>query len=108
MKIIHSKNYRAGAFERIRKPWHRTYSWREILRVLATNVNLLNRRDVEFPKNIQATLREYQSKGFSWLWFMYKYGLKGILADDMGLGKNASSTHTFTKTKNEMDLCLLW
>ena len=37
--------------------------------------------------NVQAELRPYQERGVNWLWFLYSYGLNGILADDMGLGK---------------------
>ena len=42
---------------------------------------------VEKPKGINATLRDYQEEGFSWLHFLRVHGLGGILADDMGLGK---------------------
>jgi len=56
--------------------------------------------EVEFPNSIKADLREYQSKGFSWLWFMYKYGLNGILADDMGLGKTLQALTLLQKAKD--------
>ncbi len=56
--------------------------------------------EVSFPKSIKADLREYQSKGFSWLWFMYKYGLNGILADDMGLGKTLQALTLLQKAKD--------
>ena len=56
--------------------------------------------EVEFPKSIKAQLREYQAKGFSWLWFMYKYGLNGILADDMGLGKTLQALTLLQKAKD--------
>ncbi len=52
-------------------------------------------------KNVKADLREYQTKGFSWLWFMYKYGLNGILADDMGLGKTLQALCVLQKAKDE-------
>ncbi|HJK96118.1 MAG TPA: SNF2-related protein [Polyangiaceae bacterium LLY-WYZ-14_1] len=39
------------------------------------------------PRNLKATLRDYQKKGFSWLVFLNKLGTGGVLADDMGLGK---------------------
>jgi SNF2 family DNA or RNA helicase len=42
---------------------------------------------LETPSNVDATLRDYQSVAFSWLTFLYDYGLGGVLADDMGLGK---------------------
>lgn len=43
--------------------------------------------EVDVPEEVNAELRAYQKQGFNWLWFMYSYGLSGILADDMGLGK---------------------
>lgn len=39
------------------------------------------------PKMLQATLKEYQIKGLSWLANLYESGINGILADEMGLGK---------------------
>jgi SNF2 family DNA or RNA helicase len=39
------------------------------------------------PAALQATLRPYQQRGFSWLAFLQRYGLGACLADDMGLGK---------------------
>ncbi|VDL18687.1 unnamed protein product [Hymenolepis diminuta] len=38
-------------------------------------------------KNIRAALRPYQQEGVNWLLFLKQYGLSGILADDLGLGK---------------------
>ncbi len=32
-------------------------------------------------------LREYQTKGFEWMWWLYQNNLHGLLADEMGLGK---------------------
>ncbi|HEY9688169.1 MAG TPA: SNF2-related protein [Coleofasciculaceae cyanobacterium] len=43
--------------------------------------------EMPIPANVRAELRPYQKAGFNWLWFLYSYGLNGILADDMGLGK---------------------
>lgn len=39
------------------------------------------------PAGLNATLRDYQLHGMSWLHFLRTHGLGGILADDMGLGK---------------------
>lgn len=39
------------------------------------------------PKGLNATLRPYQHKGFSWLLTLAERHLGGCLADDMGLGK---------------------
>lgn len=53
------------------------------------------------PKGINAELREYQQKGFGWLWFLYQYGLNGILADDMGLGKTLQALVLLKKAKEK-------
>ncbi|MBX3233241.1 MAG: DEAD/DEAH box helicase [Labilithrix sp.] len=42
---------------------------------------------VEQPKGLQATLRDYQIDGVSWLQNLRQREVGGILADDMGLGK---------------------
>jgi SNF2 family DNA or RNA helicase len=43
------------------------------------------------PATFQGTLRPYQERGLSWLHFLARLGLGGILADDMGLGKTAQT-----------------
>ncbi len=42
---------------------------------------------VELPSDFRGTLRPYQSRGLSWLDFLGRIGIGGVLADDMGLGK---------------------
>jgi superfamily II DNA or RNA helicase len=44
-------------------------------------------RKAVLPKSFRATLRPYQSSGFTWLNYMDKLGFGACLADDMGLGK---------------------
>ena len=44
-------------------------------------------QNIAVPKNLKATLRPYQQKGFSWMVHLHKQGFGGCLADDMGLGK---------------------
>nr|WP_296073542.1 DEAD/DEAH box helicase [uncultured Actinoplanes sp.] len=46
---------------------------------------------VPTPETFQGTLRPYQERGLSWLHFLGRLGLGGILADDMGLGKTAQT-----------------
>lgn len=54
---------------------------REQLRTAAT------REPVESPAALQATLRDYQRHGLTWLAELTGLGLGACLADDMGLGK---------------------
>jgi SNF2 family DNA or RNA helicase len=56
---------------------------------------------VEPPQALKATLRHYQKDGLSWLWFLHRHGLSGILADDMGLGKTIQSLALLQKVKDE-------
>ena len=42
---------------------------------------------VEVPSALQASLRDYQRRGLTWLAALTELGLGGCLADDMGLGK---------------------
>jgi superfamily II DNA or RNA helicase len=46
---------------------------------------------LEQPKNLNATLRPYQTQGLSYLNFLRDYGFGGILADEMGLGKTVQT-----------------
>ncbi|MCI9000342.1 MAG: DEAD/DEAH box helicase [Clostridia bacterium] len=43
--------------------------------------------ELQIPKCLNHTLRQYQKVGFKWLKTLDGYGFGGILADDMGLGK---------------------
>ncbi|MBM3207902.1 MAG: hypothetical protein FJZ57_04780, partial [Chlamydiae bacterium] len=38
-------------------------------------------------RGLKSELRLYQEVGLKWLWFLYSYGLSGLLCDEMGLGK---------------------
>ncbi|MFC5510686.1 DEAD/DEAH box helicase [Massilia jejuensis] len=50
------------------------------------------------PAGLQATLRDYQLDGLSWMQFLREYDLAGILADDMGLGKTVQTlAHILTE-----------
>ena len=50
--------------------------------------------DQPVPKGLNATLRDYQHEGYRWLQFLREFGMGGILADDMGLGKSIQAiTH---------------
>lgn len=43
--------------------------------------------DYKPPISIRASLRGYQQEGINWLAFLRRFGLHGVLADDMGLGR---------------------
>jgi SNF2 family DNA or RNA helicase len=43
------------------------------------------------PVGFHGVLRPYQSRGYSWLGFLRRWGLGACLADDMGLGKTVQT-----------------
>jgi SNF2 family DNA or RNA helicase len=51
---------------------------------------------VKTPGGFDGELRPYQERGVSWLSFLDRLGLGGILADDMGLGKTAQTLSLVT------------
>ncbi len=53
----------------------------------------------QIPKSVNATLREYQQEGYSWMYFLREHGLGGILADDMGLGKTIQAIAFMAKAR---------
>src|SRR4029450_2631016 len=52
------------------------------------------------PEGLTATLRHYQEDGLSWLWFLHRHSLSGILADDMGLGKTVAALALLQQSRN--------
>jgi superfamily II DNA or RNA helicase len=52
------------------------------------------------PEGLTATLRHYQEDGLSWLWFLHRHSLSGILADDMGLGKTVQALALLQQARN--------
>ncbi len=62
---------------------------------------LLNteKKEVELPENLNATLRSYQEVGFNWMYSLFQTNLGGCLADDMGLGKTLQALTLLLKLK---------
>ena len=56
------------------------------------------------PPELQATLRPYQVRGFSWLVQNAVLGLGSLLADDMGLGKTVQVIATIVELKARGEL----
>lgn len=56
---------------------------------------------IDIPSGINATLRPYQHRGFSWMYKNAKLGLGSLLADDMGLGKTLQVITALLKFKEE-------
>ncbi len=58
-------------------------------------------RQIDVPAGINAQLRPYQTRGFSWLYKNLRIGFGSILADDMGLGKTLQTITLIQKLKDE-------
>lgn len=56
------------------------------------------------PKNLQAALRPYQKRGFSWLMKNLRLGIGALIADDMGLGKTLQVIAALVQLKNDGEL----
>jgi uncharacterized Zn finger protein len=62
---------------------------------------LTNFREITLPDQINAQLRPYQLRGFSWIYRNAQIGFGSVLADDMGLGKTLQVITTILKFKEE-------
>lgn len=58
-------------------------------------------KPIPVPKGLQATLRPYQTRGFSWIYRNTRIGFGSLLADDMGLGKTLQVITVLMKFKEE-------
>ena len=62
---------------------------------------LTEQAEIPVPVGIQATLRPYQERGFSWMYRNFRIGFGSIIADDMGLGKTLQVITLLQKLKDE-------
>ena len=95
------KTYRAGLVQELKNRGFELVLSEDFEKFWSQITSFSTDENLTLPKGVNAELREYQMKGFSWLWFMYKYGLNGILADDMGLGKTLQALSLIQKAKEE-------
>jgi uncharacterized Zn finger protein len=58
-------------------------------------------KEIALPKNVNATLRPYQQRGFSWMYRNAQIGFGSVIADDMGLGKTLQVITTLLKYKED-------
>ena len=62
---------------------------------------LTNVDEVRLPEGLQALMRPYQQRGFSWIYRNAQIGFGSVLADDMGLGKTLQVIATILKFREE-------
>ncbi|MBX3301770.1 MAG: DEAD/DEAH box helicase [Nitrospira sp.] len=62
---------------------------------------------LELPENLRQGLsvRHYQHHGYEWLAFLKRYGLPGILADELGLGKTLQMLLTIAHVRKQDGRC---
>lgn len=83
--------FQAGWWEELRKLGivrQEARRWKVVVEGLMSEkgVELLSQ-----PAALKGMLRPYQLEGYSWMHFLRKKGLGGVLADDMGLGKTVQT-----------------
>jgi uncharacterized Zn finger protein/superfamily II DNA or RNA helicase len=59
---------------------------------------------IKLPSQLNANLRPYQQRGFSWMYKNHKLGFGSLMADDMGLGKTLQVITFIQKCMEEGDL----
>lgn len=62
---------------------------------------LTEQAEIPVPNGINAILRPYQERGFSWMYRNFRIGFGSIIADDMGLGKTLQVITLLQKLKDE-------
>ena len=62
---------------------------------------LTSGEDIPLPQELNAELRPYQKRGFSWMYRNSRIGFGSIIADDMGLGKTLQVISILLKFKEE-------
>jgi SNF2 family DNA or RNA helicase/uncharacterized Zn finger protein len=62
---------------------------------------LTSTEDIPLPQDLNAQLRPYQRRGFSWMYRNSRIGFGSIIADDMGLGKTLQVISILLKFKEE-------
>ncbi|MCL2282452.1 MAG: DEAD/DEAH box helicase [Fibromonadales bacterium] len=68
---------------------------RDLIRELTSESN------IPLPSNLNAKLRPYQERGYSWMYRNSSIGFGSIIADDMGLGKTLQVISLLLKYKEE-------
>lgn len=90
---------RLVAFEDILEPKGETKKHKEIRKLFRDFLSFKAPTEVDIS-GLKSDLRLYQKTGVAWLWFLYSYGLSGLLCDEMGLGKTHQAMGLIAGIKN--------
>ncbi|MBP3917015.1 MAG: DEAD/DEAH box helicase [Clostridium sp.] len=77
---------------------------KDIVKHIANKIENLEEIDYQVPKELKATLRDYQLTGFKWFKTLSHYEFGGILADEMGLGKTIQTIAFLLSEKNKKSI----
>ncbi len=90
---------RLRTFENVEEPKEETEKAKHT-RALLEELDTFETTDLLNIEGLKSTLRPYQEMGVKWLWFLYSYGLSGLLCDDMGLGKTHQAMALLAASRN--------
>lgn len=79
---------------------------REVLNEISDRLDYINKEEFKVPKNLKASLREYQINGYKWLKSLGYLGFGGILSDEMGLGKTIQIISFLLSESNKKSLVI--
>ncbi|WP_160679538.1 SNF2-related protein [Clostridium sp. C8-1-8] len=71
---------------------------------LVQSIKKVDIEEIDIPKFLNCSMRNYQVAGYKWLKTLNKYGFGGILADEMGLGKTLQTISLLLSYKEEEKL----
>lgn len=77
---------RLGLYEKIEEPRGEDESAFQSRKLLRQLESFETEEELDL-NGLKSVLRPYQQVGVKWLFFLYCYGLSGLLCDEMGLGK---------------------
>lgn len=77
---------------------------KEIVQDINKKLKDIDKLDYTIPKELNATLRDYQIIGYKWLKNISYLGFGGILADEMGLGKTIQAITFILSEKDKKTL----
>ena len=77
-----------------------------IVEHIANKIENVDEIDYNVPKELKATLRDYQLTGYKWFKTLSHYEFGGILADEMGLGKTIQTITFLLSEKNKKSIII--
>ena len=77
---------------------------KDIVKHISNKIENLEEIDYKVPRELKATLRDYQLTGFKWFKTLSHYEFGGILADEMGLGKTVQTIAFLLSEKNKKSI----